>query len=266
MFFFGVSEDLIKRVQFLLESGQGDNERLRKILEALQKGEPLDNSDKNYLQELADQPRHDLTTEGSDVSLDAVTPTSNASEDISAPSTPYATSHEKKDVITKTISRKRVAKVAAIIAVLVLAYVASDVYAVSTLQFRPHHGSQYVISQTQLFIQGEVCNPSYFPASFSNYEINAVYKSESIEKAEISGSTITPKTFAILDGKFDLNKDAVTRLQQQNEKFDPTQAHITTTINAPIFGVIPFSVVKEYSADQFQQVLKNGPPGSFSCE
>jgi hypothetical protein len=261
-----MSEDLIKRVQFLLDSGHGDSDRLREILDTLQKGELLDNSDQNYLQELVNQSGHkDLTTEVSSLPLEEVTPTSNEAEDISTVHTPDERSYEKKDVIANTRSRKRIATVASVLAILVLAYVASDVYAVGTLQFRPHHGNQYLISQTQLFIQSEVCNPSYFPASFSKYEINAVYKSESIEKAKISGSTITPKTFAILDGEFDLNKDAVMRLQQQNEKFDPTQAHITTTIYAPIFGVIPFSVVKEYSADQFPQVLKNGPPGSFSC-
>jgi hypothetical protein len=122
-----------------------------------------------------------------------------------------------------------------------------------------------LISQTQLFIQSDVCNPSYFPASFNKYEINAFYKTYSIETAYISGSTISPKTYEILNGVFTVNKDAVTQLQNGNFTFDPNLAHVTTTVDAPIFGLIPFSVAKEYAGDEFQKVLKNGPPDSFSC-
>lgn len=259
-----MSEDLIKIVRSLIDSGKGDIDRLRYILDILQQGKPLDDFDKNYLQDLAKQSESEefVANTPSEISY----PNTDKSEEIISPqNSADNTSHGKKETISKPPSRKRVATVAAIIGIVVVAYVGLDVYAVTMLQFRAHHGNQYVISPTKLFIQAEVCNPSYFPASFSKYEINAFYKSDNIEKAEISGSTISPKTFAILDGEFDLNKDAVMRLQQENATFDPTQAHITTTVYAPIFGVIPFSVVKEYSADQFKQVLKNGPPGSFSC-
>lgn len=259
-----VSEDPIKIVQSLIDSGKDDIDRLRYILDILQQGKPLDDSDKNYVQDLAKKSEFEGFTANTPSEI-SYSNTDKPEEIISPQNSAYNISHERKGIISKPPSRKRVATVAAIIGIVVVAYVGLDVYAVTTLQFRAHHGNQYVISPTQLFIQAEVCNPSYFPASFSKYEINAFYKANNIEKAEISGSTISPKTFAILNGEFDLNKDAVMRLQQENATFDRTQAHITTTVYAPIFGVIPFSVVKEYSADQFQQVLKNGPPGSFSC-
>lgn len=259
-----MSDDPIKLVQQLIDSGKGNIDRLRFIFDTLQQGRPLDESDYNYLQELVKQSESE--------NLAASTPseitqpnTEKPKEVVSPPYSPHNVSPERKETFLKPLSRKRVATVAAIIGIIVIAYVSTDVYAVSMLQFRPHHGNQYLISQTQLFIQAEVCNPSYFPASFNKYEINAFYQSQSIEKAEISGSIISPKTFTILDGEFNLNQDAVTKLQQQNATFDPTQAHIITTVDAPIFGVIPFSIVKEYGATQFQQVLKNGTPGGFSC-
>ena len=86
-----------------------------------------------------------------------------------------------------------------------------------------------------------------------------------IEQAVIEGNMISPKAMATLDGVFALNSGAIQKLQQENSTFDPKHAKITTTVDAPIFGAVPFSVVKQFTAQQFQDVLKNGPPGSFSC-
>lgn len=247
---------LAKLVESLLDSGKGDVDKLQFILDTLKQGNSLDETDKNYLEDLAKQSEpKDLMASNTEKSEKVISPQSSVENP----------SHERKERFSKPSFRKRVATVVAVIGILLAAYVGVHVYAVTVLEFRPHHGNQYVISPTQLFIQAEVCNPSYFPATFGKYEINAFYQSQSIEKAEILGSTISPKTFAILDGEFDLNKDAVMKLQQQNAQFDPTQAHIVTTVNAPIFGIIPFSVIKEYGASQFQQILKNGTSGSFSC-
>jgi hypothetical protein len=254
-----MSDDQIKLVQSLIESGKGDIDRLRFILDTLHKGTPLDDSDQKYLQDLVIP--HSTPSETASASN-----ISSPEEKVPSPENSVDNfPQETKEFIANSPSRKRVVTVAAIIAIVVVAYMGLDAYAVTTLQFRPHHGNQYLISQTQMFIQSDVCNPSYFPASFNKYEINAFYKTDSIEIADISRSTISPKTYEILNGVFTLNKDAVMKLQQRNFTFDPNQAHVTTMVDAPIFGVIPFSVAKEYSGIEFQQVVKNGPPGSFSC-
>lgn len=261
-----MSNDQIKLAQSLIESGKGNIDRLRMILDTLQKGNPLDEYDQNYLQEIA----KNLHPE------DLVTPSSPSSETDSTNVTPEERvvdqknsangfSQETKTFTSNSIIKKRIITIAAIIAIVIAVYVGLDTYAVTTLQFRPHNGNQYLISQTQVFIQSDVCNPFYFPASFNKYEINAFYKNDSVETADISGSTISPKTYEILNGVFTLNKNTITKLQQENITFDPSQARVTTTVEAPIFGVIPFSVVKEYAGDEFQKILKNGPPSSFSC-
>jgi hypothetical protein len=262
-----MSDDLIKLIQSLIESGQGDIDRLRSILDTLQNGKPLDSSDHNYLQEIAKKSgAADLAAPTSVPSSETTNPATNIPDE-KVPGT-QDSSHgfpQETKFTSGSTSRKRVIIVAAIVAIAIVAYVGLDAYAVTTLQFRPHHGNQYLISQTQLFIQSDVCNPSYFPASFNKYEINAFYKTNTIETAMISGSIISPKTYEVLNGVFTLNKDAVIKLQNENFTFDPNQAHVTTTVDAPIFGVIPFSVAKEYAGTEFQKVVKNGPPGSFSC-
>lgn len=261
-----MSDKQIKLVQSLIDSGKGDIDRLRSILDTLQKGNTLNEYDQNYLQEIAEKPHPDNLVTPSSPSLE--TTSTNVTPEEKVPDQQNSDdgfSQETKTSTPNSSLKKRIITIAAIIAIVAAAYAGLDAYAVTTLQFRPHHGNQYLISQTQVFIQSDVCNPSYFPASFNKYEINAFYKNDSVETAEISGSTISPKTYEILNGVFTLNQNTITKLQQGNFTFDPNQAHVTTTVEAPIFGVIPFSVVKEYAGEEFQKVLKNGPPGSFNC-
>jgi hypothetical protein len=68
-----------------------------------------------------------------------------------------------------------------------------------------------------------------------------------------------------LDGIFAINKDAVTKFAKGNVTFDATKATITTSVYAPIFGFIPYKVDKQYPAQEFQNRIKNPPPGTFDC-
>ena len=87
-------------------------------------------------------------------------------------------------------NRKKIAIAGLAIAVVFFSYIGANAYAVNSLQIRPHPSNQYAISETVLHIQADACNPSYFPVSFHNYEINAVYKSQVLETASISGNMI----------------------------------------------------------------------------
>jgi len=261
-----MQEDIVRIVEELITSGKGDVERLQHILNLLKNGEEVSFLDQKYIEtltsnepsETATQDIHtndfsDLEKHADNVS-DLETSPSNNSEDSSMPS-----------MVKKSMPTKKYAAVGIAIAIVLFAYIGLDVYAVNTLQFRPHSGQQVIISDTELGIHSDACNPSYFPATFSKYEIVAFYNSEEIEKATISGTTISPKTASTLDGVFALNKDTISKFAKNNVTFDPTQAHITTTIYAPIFGFIPYSINKSYAAEEFQKVLRNGPPGSYSC-
>ena len=257
-----LSEDKIRLIQSLVDSKKGDEQRLQQMLSTLQQGGTLDVLDENYLEEIskelktADMSRP-LVSENLEIQepLDAQVKQDEKNQSLENAPIHKSTSSKKKGVIISV----------AVIATIAVALVGLDAYSASMLQFRPDMGNQYQISPTTIHIQADVCNPSFFPATFTKYEITAFYNSEQIEKAEINGTTVSPKTMSTVDGVFALNAAAILRLSHGNSTFDPTLAKITTTINAPIFGAIPFTVVKEYSAEQFQQVLKNGPPGSFSC-
>ncbi len=260
-----MSDDTIRMVQSLIDSKKGDVSRLQRILDTLKQGTPLDISDQDYLHSIANESPSETSSpsevlESQDAEkLDSIDFSEN--EDKKQESLDKAVIDEVKN----PPSRKKIAVITSVIAAIVIAYVGLDVYSIGTLEFRPHSGNQYPISPTEIRIQADVCNPSFFPATFNKYEISAFYNSDLIEKAELDGATVSPKSASTLDGIFALNAEAVLKLKQENVTFDPSLAKITTTVDAPIFGAIPFSVVKQYSAEQFQDVLKNGPPGSFSC-
>lgn len=245
-------DDVIDTIEQLIKSQQGDVERLKKILMSIRNGESLPFEDHQYVESL------------SQANIKQVEFTSNTesktseSEMQGIPSLPDITS-------TRKMPMKKILIIGIIIVISLTAYAVLDAYAVNSLQFRPHRGQQNVISETQLQIKSDACNPSYFPVSFHSYEIKAYYGNDEIEKAVISGSTLSPKSGAVLDGVFSINKEAVTRIGQQNSTFDATKAVISTKVSAPIFGFIPYAVDKKYPAQEFQKLIRNPPPGSFDC-
>ena len=252
-----MSEETVKKIQELIDTGKGDSERLHNILSSLQNGQPLESSDQQYIDSLS------LTEP--EAKYDSIT-FENTSESIDEQN--FDTKPETNETSLKNESmsnRKKTVLAGIVIAAIVFGYIGANAYAVSTLEFRPHQGAQYTISSTELHIQAEACNPSYFPASFHNYEINAIYKSQIIETASINGSTISPKSSLLLDGKFTINKEALAQFAQEGSQFDPTQAVVKTKLDAAIFGIIPFTINKDYSGTQFADVVKNGPPGGYQC-
>ncbi|MBI3640737.1 MAG: hypothetical protein HY223_10600 [Thaumarchaeota archaeon] len=252
-----MSEETIKKVHGLIDAGKGDNERLHNILNSLQNEQPLELSDQQYIESLS------LTEP--ETKYDSIT-FENTSESINEPN--FNDKQETNEIPSKneTIgNRKKIVIAVIVIAAMIFGYIGANAYAVSTLEFRPHQGTQFAISATVLHIQAEVCNPSYFPASFHNYEINAIYKSQVLETASINGSTISPKSSLLLDGKFTINKDALSQFAQDGSQFDPNQALVKTKLDAAIFGIIPFTINKDYSGTQFADIVKNGPPGGYQC-
>ena len=259
-----MSEDLVSAIEELIKSERGDVGRLQDILTAIKSGEPVSFDDHQYIESLT-QSQSPPNPVNSDDIVVSTTP-ENAFDNVIPESNPEVPTPEslKKETVKRAPVRKY-ASVGIVVAIILVAYIGLDVYAVNNLQFRPHHGQQVVISDTQLAIKSDACNPAYFPATFTKYEIIAFYNSDEIEKATITGSTLSPKSAATLDGIFAINKDAVAKIGKENATFDGTKATITTSIDAPIFGFIPYKVDKQYPAQEFQNKIKNPPPGTFDC-
>lgn len=268
--------DLTKVVEEIINSGKGDLARLQNILELLRGGMSLSDSDQKYVETISGKQEfsaNDLPVEvPTDVPVipkDESTDNPDFRSEISTeiPTDTSDSNNIESNTRDKTKqAKKRIISIAIVAAIIITSYVVLDMYAVNSLQFRPHRGTQAIISDTEISIQSDACNPSYFPASFSKYQITAFYKSEIIETATIGGGMISPKSASTFDGIFALNKDVITKYQNTNEQFNASNAQVTTKVYASIFGFIPYAVERNYGADQFQQIIKNGPPGSYSCQ
>jgi hypothetical protein len=257
-----MSEDLVSTIEELIRSERCDVGRLQNVLAAIKNGETVSFEDHRYIESLTQsQPKSSPVVED----IVESKPENAVDNTVSDSNTETITHEVSSTEPAKRSPAKKYASVGIIIAIIIVAYVGLDVYAINNLQFRPHHGQQVAISDTELSIQTDACNPSYFPATFTKYEIDAFYNSDIIEKATVGGSTLSPKSAAVLDGIFAINKDVVTKIGQQNSTFDPTKATITTSVDASILGFIPYAVDKKYPAIEFQNMLKNPPPGTFDC-
>lgn len=258
-----MSEDLIRSIEELIKSERGDVGRLQDILGTIKKGESISFDDQQYIESLVQ--RQSPPSNSDDMDNNTVKP-ANTFENITPEPNSEISSPEVSDrEDAKGAPIKKYASVGIIVAIILVAYIGLDVYAVNNLQFRPHHSQQVVISETQLAIRTDACNPAYFPATFTKYEITAFYNSDEIEKATVTGSTLSPKSAATLDGIFSIDKDAVTKIGNENSTFDPTKATIITSVDAPIFGFIPYTVEKKYAAEEFQNMVKHPQPGTFDC-
>ena len=259
-----MSEDLFYTIEELIRTERGDVGRLQDILYAIKNDKPVSSEDQQYIESLVkgQQPSSNTVSD-----FDSIkdTKSTDVVDSIIPESSPENSSPEASEREVKRIPIKKYASVGIVVTIILVAYIGLDVYAVNNLQFRPHQGQQRIISETQLSIESDACNPAYFPATFTKYEISAFYNSEEIEKATITGSTLSPKSAATLDGIFEINKEAVTKIGNENTTFDPTKATITTSVDAPIFGFIPYSVDKKYQAVEFQNMIKNPAPGTFDC-
>jgi hypothetical protein len=259
-----MSEELIRSIEELIKSERGDVGRLQDIVTKIKSGESIPLDDHQYIESLIqNQSSSNPVSNSENYTSDTIKPVNTFDNIIPESNSEIPKVSEKE--VTKRSSIKKYAVIGTIAAIILVAYVGLDVYAINNLQFRPHHGQQSIISETQLAIKSDACNPAYFPATFTKYEIIAFYNSDEIEKATISGSTLSPKSAATLDGIFSINKDAVTRIGKENSTFDPTKATIITSIDAPIFGFISYTVDKKYPAQEFQDRIKNPPPGTFDC-
>ena len=262
-----MSEDLVREIEELIKSERGDIGRLQDILGAIKNGQPISFDDHQYIQNLTQSQSPPNLVPSSDNSvIDKEKSEDFFEKVIPDASTETITSEFPEKVTAKRIPVKKFASVGIVIVIVLVAYIGLDVYAVNNLQFTPHRGQQVVISETQLGIKSDACNPSYFPATFTKYEIVAFYNSYIIETATITGSTLSPKSAATLDGIFSINKESVDKIAKENSTFDSSKATITTLVDAPIFGFIPYTVDKKYAAADFQRLINNPPPGSFDCK
>lgn len=157
--------------------------------------------------------------------------------------------------------------------VIILIVLGMNLYALSNLQFKANAVNNFDAFDFSMDADFVVCNPTFFPASFNKLEVDILYKTTNFGTFTILGQNIPPMTPTIVEGQIKINGEFV--LQQllgsmgssfggQGMNFDPNQMKFIGKLDAPIFGVIPFSISHTFSADEFSEMMQ-GNSGQWSC-
>ncbi len=148
-----------------------------------------------------------------------------------------------------------------------------NAYAITNLQFRGHSVDDVDLIDMNMDTKFEVCNPTFFPASFETLKVDLVYKSTNFGTITMWGQTIPSSTPTIIDGRVNMNGQAIMQLfvaalgstfRAEEIDFDPKQVKIFIELDAPILGIIPFTVLKSYPSDEFIEIFQ-GKINEWSC-
>lgn len=157
--------------------------------------------------------------------------------------------------------------------IIIVALFSMNAYAITNLQFRGHSVDDVDLIDMNMDTKFEVCNPTFFPASFETLKVDVVYKSTNFGTITMWGQAIPSNTPTILDGRVNMDGQAITQLfvapldstfRAGEIDFDPKQVKIFIELDAPILGIIPFTVTKSYPSDEFVEIFQ-GKINEWSC-
>lgn len=154
-----------------------------------------------------------------------------------------------------------------------IGYSALDVIAVDQLSLGWNSNSSF---DYLLMLNGgniEVCNPFFSKASFRGIAITIMYEGEPVGSFEVGGAVVPPGTVVELAGagrttlmaqqiissyieKSSLKNSRVDTLPQADSFY--SDIDVTITADTTFLGVIPYSVYKEYSGDEFYLMMVGG--------
>lgn len=147
-----------------------------------------------------------------------------------------------------------------IISGLIIGYLVLNLYALNNLQFSEFQLEGIDLANTSANIKIKASNPTFFPASFEEMDLTVNYQSTKFGTVIVHGALIAPLSEKDLYGNLKINAQALAGLILASlfgggSGFDVNQLRIIAQVDAPIFGIIPYSVSKEYSAEEFQNLL-----------
>ena len=143
---------------------------------------------------------------------------------------------------------------------LIIGYIFLNLYALNSLYFSDLSLGGIDLVKSSADIKMKASNPTLIPASFEKMQLVINYKSTNLGIVTIHGGTIPPFSEKQVDGNLKINVQALAGLVLESlfgsgSGFDKTQLRFVASIDSPIFGIIPYSISKEYSSDEFQNLL-----------
>lgn len=165
--------------------------------------------------------------------------------------------------------------IASIIIVIPFAYSAWNIMTLENLELRSSQHGQFSFFEISNGRAIEICNPSPFYVSFDRLDITMFYQEDNEGTYSLPSSTIPPSSISSIEGSFrseSFSESQYTFLHMDAQfggtvpiRLDPNQMFVVTNIQTSILGFIPYSITKQYSAFDFDNMM-NEEDGKISCE
>ena len=153
-------------------------------------------------------------------------------------------------------------------------FAAWNIFAVQQVQFVGTEEKRF--SYFDMINDGEinVCNPNPFYVVFDKMDIIMIFEQRDKGLLSIQGTTLPPSSVTTLKGKF--TSETFQEVQYLSMHFDvmfggsapiridPSKFSIATETHTPIMGIIPYSIIQQYSGLDFWNMM-NDKEGQFSC-
>ena len=166
------------------------------------------------------------------------------------------------------------------IAVVIIIAVIIQYYSLINLQkvqFIPRSVGNFDAEALTLDVDIDACNPTQFPTSFDkmrfeldNFHSNNYNVSGTKEFATmiLQGDTIMPNKAVTLHGSIQINAETVEnwwKIYNVFTSLDTNNINLQVTVEAKLFGFIPFSVNENFNYEQFVALLVSSKATQFSC-
>jgi len=150
----------------------------------------------------------------------------------------------------------------ATIGILVVSFISSS-YSLNGLQFHVNKVSVFDYASLSSAVQINVCNPSVFPTSFDKYNIVIHYRGKDFASMSVNGGMLMPRQTVQFDGKLKLDSQLVSGLivafadavAGRDTAYNTQDISLTTTVDAKLLGVFPYTQTREITFSEFQQVI-----------
>lgn len=164
--------------------------------------------------------------------------------------------------------------IASIVIVIPFAYSIWNIYALDHLQIRGTDDGDFMFFDMVNSGDIEICNSMPFFVNFQKLSIFTFFNEDNKGGYTTTTHTLYPFTSKIVNGTF--SSETFSEAQylalhfdgmfsgSTPDRIDPRQLKIITQIEAPIIGVIPYTITKQFSGLFFWESL-NGKISDFNC-
>ncbi|MGI0004736.1 MAG: hypothetical protein ACREAX_05510 [Candidatus Nitrosotenuis sp.] len=134
------------------------------------------------------------------------------------------------------------------------------------LQFRWYQEGNFDLLSIMFGGKLVVCNDSIYPANFQQYSFNMIYDGQNLGTFSTRGIAVSPHTSTTIDGKFITEDKQVSQIllssldtafsgSGQAARIDVRKMSAITILDTKIIGVIPLSITREYSGQEFLDMM-----------